>query len=85
MFDRLIGYIPIRFGVKQSTDGNNYLYVVIDDNGIKKTEFMHQHFHATHGQGTGSPVTFSIAEYYQKQIAKITVCQRAEKGFSTRC
>lgn len=31
---------------------------------------MHQHFHATHGQGTGSPVTFSITEILSKVNSK---------------
>lgn len=29
-------FVPIRFGVKQSVAGGNYLYVVIDNEAIKK-------------------------------------------------
>ena len=42
---------------------------------------MHQHFHATHGQGTGSPVTFSIAEILSKENSKDNSLPACRKGF----
>lgn len=77
LFHNMIGgyvdgdsFVPIRFGVKQSVDGNNYLYVVIDNEAIKKAEVMRRHTYDNHRPDTDYSATFNVSDILSKVNSK---------------
>ena len=77
-------FVPIRFGVKAQKGGNNSLYVIIDDERIKKSEVIMPASHHNSDENTGarSDYKVSIAKLAKKVKSKDVIKYLPDKLLS---